>query len=215
MYCSSCGQKLGGVAHVFGNELLCENCFMKLGQTQVSNQQHAVLLSQVSEEERTSASQAIPPENVPEVNLPTNQASMNAPPAPQRPASISSPILLGGEQILWKRTFSKGIIHREATLSEVITNLRVLCIDDETKSIVRAVPLSSASVAVTNTKRDYTNVHTGFERYGAYSGVGKGTGVTIGNVDFFLQGKLVLSLTNIRDPFGLKRMIDSSVKSSR
>ncbi|MGI0083495.1 MAG: hypothetical protein ACREBQ_00265 [Nitrososphaerales archaeon] len=217
MFCSKCGQKLGSVAHIVNNELLCEDCFLNLGQAQNGDQQHTVFLSHINEDERVAASQAIPNGNVPQVTLPANQATQKSMPSGQVPqsSSISSPLMLSGEQVLWKRTFSKGIIHKEATLTEMITNLRVLCIDDLQQVIVRAAPLGSATIAVTNTRRDYSGVHTGFERYGAYTGVSRGSGVTIGNVQVFVQGRIVLTLSNIRDPFGLKRLIDNSVKSSR
>lgn len=220
MFCSSCGQALGGVAHVVNNQLLCENCFSKIGQVQATSQQHTVLLSHVNEDERVAASQAIPNENVPEVTPSAKQAASQVGTAGgqmtgQSQVPVSSPFMFAGEQVLWKRTFSKGIIHREATLTEMITNLRVLCIDDQQQAIVRAAPLEDATIAVTNTRRDYSGVHTGFERYGAYTGVSRGSGVTIGNVQVFVQGRIVLTLSNIRDPFGLKRLIDNSVKSSK
>ena len=52
-----------------------------------------------------------------------------------------APFFSPGEQVLWKRTFSKGIIHREATFTEVITKLRAFVMDDPLNSIVRACPL--------------------------------------------------------------------------
>jgi hypothetical protein len=114
-----------------------------------------------------------------------------------------------------RETFSKGIIHREATLTEFVTNMRVLCYDDNLKAIVRAAPLAGATTAVTNTRRDSTNMRTGFERYGMYSSAGHGTSITIGGLQFFVQGKMVFELSNVRDPFGLKRLIDGSLKSMR
>ena len=219
MFCSSCGQKLDNVAHVVNNELLCENCFLKLEHAQSSSQKNTVFPNRVAEDERVAASHAIPSESVPEVTIPPNQAAQIGMPTSQGLQSnqppASSPLMLPNEQVLWKRTFSKGVIHREATLTELITNLRVLCIDDQHQIIVRAAPLGGATIAVTNTRRDYSGVHTGFERYGAYTGVSKGSGVTIGDVQVFVQGRIILTLSNIRDPFGLKRLIDDSVKSSR
>jgi len=39
--------------------------------------------------------------------------------------------LIPEELILWKRSFSKGIINTRPTYTEVVTNLRAVCTDDE------------------------------------------------------------------------------------
>jgi hypothetical protein len=215
MFCSMCGQNLGDTAHIIGNELLCESCFLKArNQAQATNAQHTVFLSTLNEQDRIAASQSIPAENVPVVTSVSNSNAASSKVVPNQ-IDISSRFLYHNEQVLWKRTFTKGIIHREATLTEMITNLRVLCIDDQSQQIVRAAPLGSSTIVVTNTRRDYSGVRTGFERYGTNVGTTRGTGVTIGDVQVFVQGRIVLTLSNIRDPFGLKRLIDNSVKSSR
>lgn len=209
MFCSNCGQPLGAVAHYVNNQILCENCYLKLGQSVSNAPQHTVFLDHVSENERNVAANAIPPENVPVVPAQTT--------APQAagPQSIASPLNLPGEQVLWKRTFSKGVIHREATLTEMITSYRALCIDDQQNVIVRAAPLRGAEIAVTNTRRDYRSMHTGIEHYGAYMGTSQGSGVTIGDLQVLYQGRIIMALNNIRDPFGLKRLIESSIRSQR
>ncbi len=210
MFCSNCGQPLGAVAHYVNNQILCENCYLKLGQSVSNIPQHTVFLDHVSEDQRNAAANAIPPENVPVV---PPQTTAQAQTASQQ--SVASALALPGEQVLWKRTFSKGIIHKEATLTEMFTSYRALCIDDQQNVIVRAAPLRGAAIAVTNTRRDYRSMHTGIEHYGAYMGTSQGSGVTIGDVQVLYQGRIIMTLNNIRDPFGLKRLIESSIKSQR
>src|SRR5579875_1372895 len=208
MFCSSCGQPLVDVAHIINEKLLCETCFQKLHTYVASDnvQQHTILYGQHDDKERERASQEIPKENVPQVfsynstnSSPVSQASTNYPISSeqQTPAQVANPIqhaqlLLASEQILWKRIFSKGILHRESTFTEAVTNLRVLCIDDRLKAIVRAAPLQKCNVVVTNTRRDYTGLHTGFERYGSFAGTSSGSRVTLGDVQFLFQGRIAL-----------------------
>jgi hypothetical protein len=137
-----------------------------------------------------------------------------APPPP--PPQIAHPaLLLPGEQILWKRTFSKGIIHRHETVIEAITNMRILVVDEVLRAIVRAIPLSNAMLVVTNTKRQYTGARSGYGQKGFYSSVGGGTSTTYGDIEFVSQGSVVFVLKNVRDPFGCKNLLSAAIRSAK
>ncbi len=212
MLCSSCGAPLGAVAHIYDDRLLCENCFLKIGSPSDANSPaHTVLFGQLDDQEREKAWRAIPPESQP--LLPPDPESSASPTSFQAPPHPT--LLIPGEQVIWQRTFKKGIIHRHATLTEVVTNLRALAIDDQLKSIVRGTPLKGAQVVVMDTTRVSTGVKSGYGRRGSYIGTSSGTSLTFGNVEFLLQGSLSFILYHVKDPFGLKRLIDGSVKSSK
>jgi hypothetical protein len=215
MLCSSCGKPLGAVAHIYNDELLCEDCFLKIGdRSQATSLSSTVFVDKHDDQERADASQAIPVESNPE------PVSLSQPSAGQEEKqtnipSSHAPFFYPGEQILWKRTFSKGVIHREATFTEVITNFRAFVIDDIINSIVRACPLRGSVVVVTNTRRDSTQTRMGYGYSGRFGSAGIGTSHTVGDVQFIMNGNLILSLHNIVDPYGLKKLMEGSVKSSR
>jgi hypothetical protein len=216
MFCSSCGKPLGAVAHIYNDKLLCEDCFLKVeDKSQADSPSSTVFVAKHDDQERAQASQQIPTESnpIPSPQSPPVQeegeaAAQSA--IPQTHVSFFFP----GEQVIWKRTFSKGIIHREATFTEVITNMRAFVIDDIIRSIVRACPLRGSVIVVTNTRRDSTQTRMGYGYSGHYGGAGIGTSHTVGDVQFLRNGNLILSLHHIVDPYGLKKLIDGSVKSS-
>ena len=210
MLCSNCGKELGAIAHIYNDQLLCENCFLKIkGTSETTSPSTTVFVGNHDDQERADASQSIPAESNPE------QPSSSPAQAEQKVPPHHPSLFYPGEQVFWKRTFSKGIIHREATFTEAITNLRAFVIDDAINSIVRACPLRGSEVVVTNTRRDSTQVRTGFGYSGHYASTGVSTGRTLGDVQFMLNGNLVLTLHNVADPYGLKKLIEGSVKSSR
>jgi hypothetical protein len=207
LFCTSCGKPLGAVAHIYDDKLLCEECFAKTGATQfASSPAHTVLIGEHDDKDRAEASNASPNENVTTQSL----SIANRPISPIHPA-----LMLQGEQILWRRTFSKGIIHRHPSITELITNMRAVVVDDELKSIVRAVPLAASSIVVANTRRVSNNVRTGYGRSGSYMSTGTGSSTTFGDLDFVVQGKIALVIHHIRDPYGIRNLLLATVKSAR
>jgi hypothetical protein len=214
MFCSSCGKPLGAVAHIYDNQLLCEDCFLKsTNKTQSTTPSSTVFVSKHDDQQRAAASQSIPYESNPQPGasgINTASQSSGQTTIPPTHALFFFP----NEQILWKRTLSKGIIHREATFTEVVTNLRAFVVDDALKSIVRACPLRGSVVVVTNTRRNYSNARMGYGYSGRYASTGLGTSQTFGDIQFMMNGNLILSLHNIVDPYGLKKLVEGTVKSS-
>jgi hypothetical protein len=212
MFCSNCGKPLGAVAHIYNDQLLCEDCFLKVEDKAKSTAPSStVFVAKHDDQERIQASQAIPSGSnpLPAVNAATATSQRPIPP-PQSHALFFFP----GEHVLWKRTFSKGIIHREATFTEVITNFRAFVVDDIARSIVRACPLRGSVTVVTSTRRDSTQTRMGYGYGGHYAGGGIGTSHTVGDLQFLRNGNLIMSLHNVVDPYGLKKLVDGSVRSS-
>ncbi len=194
----------------YNDQLLCEDCFLEIkGTSETTSPSTTVFVGNHNDQERADASQSIPAESNPE--LPSSSPAQ----AEQKVAPPHLSLFYPGERVFWKRTFSKGIVHREATFTEVITIVRAFVIEDAINSIVRACPLRGSEVVVTNARRDSTQVRTGFGYSGHYASTNASTGRTLGDVQFMLNGNLVLTLHNLADPYGLKKLIEGSVKSSR
>lgn len=124
-------------------------------------------------------------------------------------------LLLPGENIVWKRTFSKGIIHRHPTVIEVITSMRALVVDETLRAIVRAIPISNSTIVVTNTTRTYSGVRSGYSKGGIYNSVGGGSSMSHGDVEFVRQGAVVFVLHNVADPYGVKNLLSAAERSSK
>ncbi len=148
MFCSNCGKALGAVAHIYNDQLLCEDCFLKAtGKSQrVNSPSTTVLLGKHDDEERANASQEISPELGVQVS-PTLFSSRAAKGQFTRPSLLPqhASLLYSNEEVLWKRTLSKGVIHRHETFTEFITNLRAFVVVDPLGSIVRACLFQTAS----------------------------------------------------------------------
>jgi hypothetical protein len=148
-------------------------------------------------------------------------SSGNDAPAPSSTSQVlnSSPqnstFAYPNEQVLWKRTLTTGIIHRNPTFTDIITNERAVVLDDTLHSIVRACPMRNAVVVVTNTRRDSSQTRMGYGYEGHYASAGLGTSHTVGDIQFLLNGDIVMTIHNITDPNGLKRLIDGTIKSMR
>ncbi|MDH2901520.1 MAG: hypothetical protein PXY39_11170 [archaeon] len=111
--------------------------FARIGdKSQAASRSSTVFIN--ADKKRAHASQAFPAELNPELATPAQPFASQVQSQTTVPPS-HPPFFYQGEQVLWKRTFSKGIMHWEAAFTEVITNLRAFVIDDPLKSIVRAV----------------------------------------------------------------------------
>jgi hypothetical protein len=200
LFCSACGKELGTVAHIVNDELLCEDCYSKLDQEN-QTQNHTVVIGSDANEQRQTATQPV-----------QATAQLELPPSDEN--ALLARVLPAGESVLWKRSFSKGIVHRHLTFTEVVTNMRAMCIDDENVKLAGYIPLKMAEVFVDKEHREYSGVHTGVEARGMYGGTSSGTSVTYGNVNFMSNGRIFLTFFNVRDPNGLKNLINASKKSS-
>lgn len=224
MFCSNCGKELGAVAHIRNDQLLCEDCFLKLGQGEQAN--HTIVIGEPAEEERKNATSiaapAPPPPAPPAPRAASPPAPTQAPPqanpqaefSPSQEGTLLSDFLMRGESILWKRSFSKGIVHRHLTFTEVVTNIMAMCIDDEKLKLIGYVPLRLAEVNVDKEQRIYEGAHSGVSSHGMYAGRSAGQSAMYGNVNFFANGKIILTFYNVRDPQGLKSLVNASKKSS-
>jgi len=140
-------------------------------------------------------------------------APADLPPAEEH--DLLAKFLIPGESVLWKRSFSKGIIRRHLTYTEVVTNLRAVCIDDERLILVRYAQVRQCEVSVENERRIYSGVHTGYSHSGVYGGISSGQSEMFGNVNFIQDGRIVLTLYNVNDPNGLKELVLAAKNSQR
>jgi hypothetical protein len=230
MFCSNCGEQLGAVAHILNNELLCENCFLKLSPGAPPSSSYTIAFGLGNDEERMKASNEINALGSPQPEMRSQgqvdssaresavgESSVDSqnPKTPSDESSLILKYLTPGETLLWKRSFSKGIINRHLTYTEFVTNKKAVCIDDEHGTPVRCALLQDAVIAITRERRDYSGTRTGYGHYGVYGGTSSGHSVTFGDLDFLVGGRVAMTLFNVRDPQGLKRLIEASVKSSR
>ena len=195
------------MAHVHNDQLLCEECFAKLESTSGISAGH-VTVPVLNEDESIRSTASSAGENGTPLTT-THEAT----PVRNNQDSVLARILTPGESILWQRSFSKGIIHRHLTYTEAVTNIRAVCIDDETGSILRYSPLQSSQVSIENERRIYTGVHSGYSRSGVYSGVSQGQSEQVGNLSFVHNGVVALTFYNVKDPAGLKQLVLASKKS--
>ena len=61
----------------------------------------------------------------------------------------------------------------------------------------------------------YSGVHTGYSRSGVYGGVSAGHSESYGSVSFIQDGRVSLTLYNVKDPNGLKELVLAAKKSQR
>jgi hypothetical protein len=170
---------------------------------------NTVLIGEHDDADRMAASQNLPNENV------TTVSSQNPPLSNQQPIQPPHPsVMLPGEHVIWKRTFSKGIIHRHPTVLEVVTNKRALVVDEKLRAIVRAVPLANCQVVVANVRRISSGFRAGYGRQGAFASRGIGTSEARGDIEFINQGRVICVFHNLDDPYGIRELIEAVVRSS-
>jgi hypothetical protein len=67
MLCSNCAKPLGAIAHIFKDQLLCENCSLKTqSSSQFSQAPTTIVVSKHDDRVRADASQVIPSESNPQ-----------------------------------------------------------------------------------------------------------------------------------------------------
>ncbi len=117
-----------------------------------------------------------------------------------------------GEQMIASYEQTTGIIFKKTT-SWYVTNHRVFCLNEE-ENILIQIPLKYVDVVV-------RNVHSFSKRTGAIVGgimpgfMHAGMGFTqgqsiirrIGDVNFLLQGQIIIIIPNVLDPAGLKQLL--------
>ncbi len=130
--------------------------------------------------------------------------------------------LADDETILWHRESTRGLIHKEVTVEEAVTNKRALKYDVENKRLVAQIGINHWPEVVV------MNVHgvndslgggvfltprmfglPGLGGFGVYGGPRRGNLKVFGDVSFMNEGKVVLSFENVKDPQGVRQLVEA------
>ena len=130
--------------------------------------------------------------------------------------------LADGENILWHRESSRGLIHKEVTIEEAVTNRRRLKYDVENKQVVAQIGINHwPEVVVMNMHRVNDSIGggvfltprmfglPGLGGLGLYGGPRRGYLKVFGDVSFMNEGKTVLTFENVKDPQGVRQLVEA------
>ena len=130
--------------------------------------------------------------------------------------------LVDGETILWHRESTRGLIHKEVTVEEAVTDKRALKYDVENKRLVAQIGINHwPEVVVMNVHRVNDSLGggvfltprmfglPGLGGFGVYGGPRRGNLKVFGDVSFMNEGKVVLSFENVKDPQGVRQLVEA------
>jgi hypothetical protein len=130
--------------------------------------------------------------------------------------------LVDGETILWHRESTRGLIHKEVTTEEAVTNKRALKFDVENKRVVAQIGINHwPEVVVMNVHRVNDSMGGGvfltprmfglpsLGGFGVYGGPRRGNLKVFGDVSFMNEGKVVLTFENVKDPQGVRQLVEA------
>jgi hypothetical protein len=127
-----------------------------------------------------------------------------------------SSTLFHGEALLWDKVFKIGIIRKKVFSTNVVTNFRIMTIDEHNRVMTCYLVSSVDDIIVMNTRRESESMGYGFYA-GRYAGMAgphfsSGTSKTVGSIVFVINGQKV-EWVEIPDPTGLKNFIKSIIKT--
>jgi RNA polymerase subunit RPABC4/transcription elongation factor Spt4 len=132
---------------------------------------------------------------------------------------ISSNIpLTEGETILWHRESTHGIIHKEVATEDAVTNKRCLKYDVQNKQVVAQVGIDKMpEVVIMNIHRVNDSLGGGVFLsprmlglpIGLYGGPRRGNMNVFGDVSLMVNGSLIMTIENVKDPQGVRQLIQA------
>jgi len=126
-----------------------------------------------------------------------------------------------GERILWHRDSTHGLIRKEVTFEEAVTNKRCMRYDVPNKRIVAQVGIESMpQVVIMNVHRVNDSLGGGIFLtprmlglpglpVGLYGGPRRGNLKIFGDVSLMVNGNIVMTFENIKDPQGVRQLIQA------
>ncbi len=138
-----------------------------------------------------------------------------------KPQVKSNIPLADGERILWHRDLTHGVIHKEVTFEDAVTNKRCLKYDVPNKRVVAQVGIENMpEVVVMNVHRVNDSLGGGIFLtprmlglpglpLGIYGGPRRGNLKIFGDVSLMVKGNIVMTFENIKDPQGLRQLIQA------
>jgi len=138
-------------------------------------------------------------------------------------SQITSSIpLTEGERILWHKETTHGLVHKEVTMEEAVTNKRCLKYDTQSRNIVAQIGISHwPEVVVMNVHRVNDSLGggvfltprmfglPGLGGFGVYGGPRRGNLKIFGDISFLSEGKMILTFENVKDPQGVRQLVEA------
>jgi len=135
---------------------------------------------------------------------------------------VSSSIpLTDGERILWHKETTHGLLHKEVTVEEAVTNKRCLKYDAQSKNIVAQIGITHwPEVVIMNVHRVNDSLGGGVFLtprmlglpalpFGVYGGPRRGNLKVFGDVSFLSDGKVIMTFENVKDPQGVRQLVEA------
>lgn len=138
-----------------------------------------------------------------------------------KPQVTSNIPLTEGETILWNRDSTHGVIHKEVTFEEAVTNKRCLKYDVPNRRVVAQVGIENMpEVVIMNVHRVNDSLGGGIFLtprmlglprlpLGLYGGPRRGNLKIFGDVSLMVKGNIVMTLEDVKDPQGLRQLIQA------
>ena len=138
-----------------------------------------------------------------------------------KPQIVSNIPLTEGEAILWHRDSTRGLIHKEVTSEEAVTNKRCLKYDVPNRRIVAQVGIESMpEVVIMNVHRVNDSLGGGIFLtprmlglpglpIALYGGPRRGNLKVFGDISLIVKGNIVMTIENVKDPQGLRQLIQA------
>ena len=130
--------------------------------------------------------------------------------------------LTDGERILWHKETTHGLVHKEVTVEEAVTNKRCLKYDTQSKNIVAQIGITHwPEVVIMNIHRVNDSLGGGvfltprmfglpsIPGFGVYGGPRRGNMKVFGDVSFLSDGKVVMTFENVKDPQGIRQLVEA------
>jgi hypothetical protein len=137
------------------------------------------------------------------------------------PQVTSSIPLVEGENILWHKETTHGLVHKEVVTEEAVTNKRCLKYDPKSMSIIAQIGIARwPEVVIMNVHRVNDSLGGGVFLtprmlglpalpFGLYGGPRRGNLKVFGDVSFLSQGKVIMTFENVKDPQGVKQLVEA------
>ena len=143
-------------------------------------------------------------------------------PSPELQRVQSSIPLDEGERILWHKETTHGLVHKEVVMEEAVTNKRCLKYDTGSKQVVAQIGLTHwPEVVIMNLHRVNDSLGggvfltprmfglPGLGGFGVYGGPRRGLLKVFGDISFLIEGKVIMTFENVKDPRGVKQLVEA------
>jgi hypothetical protein len=150
-----------------------------------------------------------------------NNIIAEQPVSESKPQITSQIPLTEGETILWHRDSKHGLIRKELTVEEAVTNKRCLKYDVQNRRIVAQVGIENMpEVVIMNVHRVNDSLGGGIFLtprmlglpalpFGLYGGPRRGNIKISGDVSLMVKGNVVMTFENVNSPQGLRQLIQA------